>query len=223
MTTQSVVKHKIEKYILSILSQQEFARFRDMRPPKIDTNLYSYHLKLLQKNGLVVKTDDGYMLTLHGMSFIDEISDTDQTTDSQPKVSLLFVVQNGYGGILMHQNTTQPFINRWTLPSGKVRRNNVSLQQTAEHELSEKLGQGEVELSHVGDCYVRVSHSNTIQISELVHVFYGTTDQELETGHLKWISPHELTRLNAAPAIEQIVARTFFRDPYFFEEYTVDW
>ena len=30
---------------------------------------------------------------------------------------------------------------------------------------------------------------------------------------------HKLAELDLAPAVEQIIARTFFRDPYFFENY----
>lgn len=56
-------------------------------------------------------------------------------------------------------------------------------------------------------------------------MFYATTEQDLTVGneHLAWVSPRKLLELDLAPAIEQIVARTFFRDPYFFEEFTVNW
>ena len=49
------INHHIQLHILSMLIHQEFARFRDMRPKNVDTNLYSYHLKLLIKQGLVAK------------------------------------------------------------------------------------------------------------------------------------------------------------------------
>ena len=55
MIDQVIIEHHIQKHILSVLMHTKFARFRDMRPPKVDTNLYSYHLKLLIKSGFVQK------------------------------------------------------------------------------------------------------------------------------------------------------------------------
>jgi hypothetical protein len=55
---EQTINHHIQKFILHYLISHEFARFRDLRPPKVDTNLFSYHLKLLQKSGYVEKTDD---------------------------------------------------------------------------------------------------------------------------------------------------------------------
>ncbi|MCU0667616.1 MAG: hypothetical protein MUF85_03295 [Patescibacteria group bacterium] len=55
--------HHIQKHILKELSFKEWARFRDLKPPRVDSNLYNYHLKLLIKNGLVEKDNDkGWIL-----------------------------------------------------------------------------------------------------------------------------------------------------------------
>jgi hypothetical protein len=37
------------------------------------------------------------------------------------------------------------------------------------------------------------------------------------------MQPHKLHTLELAPGIEEIIARTFFRDPFFFEEYAYEW
>lgn len=217
------VNHFIQKNVLSYLTQQKIARFRDMRPLKTDTNLYSYHLKLLQKNGFVEKMDDGYTLTVRGMSYVDRISAESVRLSVQPKVVTMLVIQNGYGGVLMYQKTRQPFIDQWTLPFGKVYNNDASITQAAKRETKDKIGDVEIALHHAGDCYVRVRHDDEIKISTLIHVFYGTTDLELAGEHLKWVKLHAIDALDTAPAIDQIIARTFFKDPYFFEEFTVDW
>ena len=39
---------------------------------------------------------------------------------------------------------------------------------------------------------------------------------------LVWARPHRLAEYDLAPAVEQIVARTFFRDPFFFEEFVAE-
>ena len=210
------VKHIIQKNILSILTEQKIARFRDMRPARVDSNLYSYHLKLLQKNRLIEKNAEGYSLSKSGQAFI-------VASSQNIKIVTMAVIQNGYGGVLMYQKIRQPFIEQWTLPFGKVHNDDTNIMAAAQREVREKIGPVSIDLRHAGDCYIRVRHEDRVKISTLAHVFYGTTELDLATDHLKWIKPHEIDALDAAPAIKEIIARTFFRDPYFFEEFSVDW
>lgn len=223
MVEQNYIEHHIQKHILAYLMGHEYARFRDMRPANTDTNLYSYHLKLLQKKNLVTKTDAGYTLTTSGMSYVDRTNSDTLKLSLQPKIITMLVIQNGYGGVLMYRKLRQPFINTWTLPHGKVHNADKSIDDAAQRELREKVGPHDIKLEHVGDCYVRVKDSGEVKISTAMHIFYGTSDAELEGEHLQWMAPHKIPGLTVAPAIDQIIARTFFRDPYFFEEYDVDW
>lgn len=223
MIKKTVVKHNIQKYILSILTLQKSARFRDMRPPKIDTNLYSYHLKLLLRGGYVEKTDDGYTLGMKGIQYAEGASGQGVEVRPQPKIVTMLVIQNGYGDVLMCKRARQPFIDTWTLPLGKIHEDDHSILAAAQREMQEKIGDVDIAVSHAGDCYIRVSQDGDIKISTLAHVFYGTTDEPIEGKHLAWVSPHKIDTIDASPAIAGIVARTFFRDPYFFEEYTVNW
>ena len=223
MIESSTIEHHIQKSIVTFLMAHQFARFRDMRPPKVDTNLYSYHLKLLQKNGFVEKTEAGYTLSKKGQIYVDRVNIKTVRLSTQPKIITMLVIQNGYGGILMYKKLRQPFIDQWTLPLGKVHNDDTSIQEAAKREVREKIGGYELTLEHVGDCYIRVHDDEELQISTLVHVFYGQTDDDLANDHMAWISPHTLPGLDVSPAVDQIVARTFFRDPYFFEEFDVAW
>lgn len=202
---------------------QHYARFRDMRPARTDTNLYSYHLKLLQKSGLVEKVDEGYRLTVAGMAYVDRVNIKTVHPTPQPKVITMLVIQNGYGGVLMYERKRQPFIGRWTVPLGKLHDDDESIAVSAQREVDEKLGGINLDLEHAGDAYIRIRHAGEVAISTLVHVFYGTTDDDITNDHLQWIPPHKIDTVGAAPAVDQIIARTFFRDPYFFEEFVVDW
>ncbi len=202
---------------------QRYARFRDMRPPRTDTNLYSYHLKLLQKSGLIEKTAEGYQLSVTGMAYVDRVNVGTVNPTQQPKIITMLVIQNGYGGVLMYERKRQPFIGRWTVPLGKVHDDDESIAAAVQREIDEKLGGIDLALTHAGEAYIRVRHEGKVVISTLVHVFYGTTDDDITNDHLQWIPPHKIDTIGTAPAVDQVVARTFFRDPYFFEEYTVDW
>lgn len=221
MTDNVEITHHIQKHILSVLMESEYARFRDMRPPKVDSNLYSYHLKLLMKSFLVEKTENGYTLGSKGLVYADRLSFDDLSPRVQPKLITMMVIQDGYGKILMYQKLRQPFIGLLTLPFGKVHASDRSISASLRRDVVEKFGDIDLDLAHAGDCYVRVSMNGEIVNSSLVHVFYAEVDEsrlKLDD-HWQWISPHKLTNYDLAPAVEKIVARTFFKDPYFFEEF----
>lgn len=209
------VKHQIQKYILSQLYEKQFARFSELRPSKTDTNLFSYHLKQLQKNDFVVKADDGYMLSSNGLLWADR---TLQENSDSPEILIMTILQDGYGGTLLAKNKTQPFIDMWTLPTIRVT-SSEPLYAQVQKTLPKKYQ--DVTLAHKGDCYVRVK-LGIYMLTKFIHVFYGTTDEITPDDTELVASPHSLPKLDLAPGIQEILARAFFRDPYFFEEFTVD-
>lgn len=217
---QNSITHHIQKHIIGILVYQKYARFRDLRPPKVDTNLYSYHLKIMQKDGWIEKTADGYTLSQQGLSYVDRVSLKKLNVRSQPKIVSMLVVQNSDGDVLLLHRTKQPYIDTWTLPYGKTHIDDGSILDGAKREWREKLGDTPPEnMVHAGDCYIRVCRHDEVISSTLVHVFYAESDTVTLNPNLQWVRPHKLSQYDLAPAVEQIVARTFFRDAYFFEEF----
>lgn len=216
-------KHHIQKHILSVLLHQRVARFRDMRPVKTDTNLYSYHLTQLLKSGLVTKTGDGYTLGTEGLIYADRLNAEKAFVRPQPKIVTMLVIQNSEGDVLVQKRNKQPYIDRWTLPYGKVHLDDESTLAGAQREAEEKLGLAHQPMRHAGDCYIRVTKDGEPVTTTLVHVFAFERDNITESDTIKWIQPHKLSQLELAPAVEDIVARTFFRDPFFFEEFNAEW
>jgi len=218
------IRHHIERHILGVLIYQKTARFRDMRPPRVDTNLYSYHLTKLLKSGLVKKIDGGYTLDTAGLLYVDRLNAEKLFVRVQPKIITMLVIQNGYGDVLMYKKRRQPFIERWTLPFGKLHSDDASIADAAQREVKEKIGDYTIDLKHVGDSYIRVRSDQTVITSTLAHVFYGQTDGEQAfPEHIHWIKLRELENYDTAPGIKEIIARTLFRDPSFIEEYDVEW
>lgn len=215
--------HHIQKYIVGILMFQKLARFRDLRPPGTDTNLFSYHLKLLIKQNMIVKLDSGYSLSQKGMTYVDRVSSAKLVVRSQPKVITMLVVQNSDGDILLQKRTKQPYIDTWTLPYGKVHIDDTTIMHAAQREASEKLGLSDQQLIHAGDCYIRVVTPPEILSSTLAHIFTLYSDGIEPTEAVQWVRPHKLAQYPLAPAVERIVARTFFRDVHFFEEFEEAW
>lgn len=223
MFEQIKLSHHIQKHIISVLMFQKVARFRDLRPPKTDTNLFSYHLKLLLNQGLVDKVDGGYTLSQKGIEYVDKLSTEKFTIRTQPKIITMFVIQNSKGDILLQKRTKQPYIDCWTLPYGKLHIDDTNLTEAAKREVFEKLGLAGQELVHAGDCYIRVTNDNEIVSSTLAHVFRFDRDNIQTSDTIQWARPHKLSQYQLAPAVEAIVARAFFRDMHFFEEFEEDW
>lgn len=218
----TTINHYIQKYILSILIRQKVARFRDMRPPKTDTNLYSYHLKRMIKDGFVEKTGAGYTLGQKGILYGDRVSTGTFTIRPQPKIIIMLVVQNSNGDVLLYKKDKQPFLDVWNLPQGKVHVEDASLRGAAQREAQEKLDIS-VEPQHAGDCYIRMKADDEVVMSTMVHVFRAESDDVVESSQLHWARPHKLTQYELAPAVLDIITRTFFRDEHYFEEYEVPW
>ena len=220
MIELSEVKHHIQKYILSVLMHAKYARFRDLRPPRVDTNLYSYHLKVLLKSGMITKTEYGYTLGARGLDYVDRVNADKLFVRNQPKIITMLVVQNSDGDVLLQKHIKQPYIDTWTLPYGKLHIDDESVESAGSREASEKLGISHRLVTHAGDCYIRIRESGKVVSSTLAHICRLESDDIVLNEHLVWARPHKLSQYDLAPAVEQIVARTFFRDPYFFEEFT---
>jgi ADP-ribose pyrophosphatase YjhB (NUDIX family) len=223
MIDQPVISHHIQKHIMSVLMYQEIGRFRDLRPPKTDTNLFTYHLKALMKTGLVKKVAGGYSLSATGLSYVDRVSTQNRTIRMQPKIITMLLIQNSDGDVLLQKRTKQPFINTWTLPYGKLHIDDASIEAAAQREAKEKLAVVDQPLTHAGICYIRVSSGEDILSTTTAHICTFNRDDIATSDTVVWARPHKLNQYVLAPAVEEIVARGFFRDPFFFEEYSVDW
>lgn len=222
MFENNIISHHIERSILLKLATQEYARFRDLRPKRVETNLFSYHLKSLVTSGYVKKTDTGYTLSTKGLIYVDRVSIVDKMLPrTQPKIITMLLVQNSLGEVLLQKRGKQPYINTWTLPYGKLHIDDGSVIQAAIREFGEKLAYTPDVIRHVGDCYIVVEQQGYIISRTLAHITRCETDAITANNQLRWIDPLSLNSLQLAPAVEQIVARAFFGDNFFFEEFRV--
>lgn len=222
MIDKIVVEHYIQKHVLDVLMYREFARFSELRPSGVDTNLYSYHLKLLQKNGLVEKSESGYHLGRDGLNYVDRLSSTKMSIRNQPEIITMLLIQNSEGEVLLQLRNKQPYINHWTLPYGKLHIDDTSTSAAAIRIANEKLSVDIGDVKHIGNAYIRVVDEGEVLNSTLVHVFRFNSDYIKSSDSTIWAKPHKLTKLKLAPAVEQIIARSFFNDPFYSEEYNVE-
>ena len=219
--------HHIQKHILKTLMYTKWARFRDMRPPRVDSNAYSYHLKALQKDGYVEKGEKGYCLTPAGLFYVDRVSMTNLEPRQQPKIITMTVLKNTKGDVLLYSKLRQPFIGSWVLPFGKVHLTNESLEMAAKRELEEKAGATIPTVNHVGDCYIHVTIKKQLVSSVLAHIFVATMSEEdhidIEKYAVQWMNVADCKKLTLGPAVETIIAETETEQPFFFKTFDVEW
>jgi hypothetical protein len=112
--------HYIQSYILDKLTIAKTLRNKDMRPPKVESNLYQYHLLQLQKDGYVKKVSNGYTLANKGLAYAGRHSATLKKERPQPQVITVLFVRNLDGDIFIRVKKRQPFIGMKGLIIGKV-------------------------------------------------------------------------------------------------------
>ena len=219
--------HYIQKHILKTLMYTKWARFRDMRPPRVDSNAYSYHLKALQKEGYVERGEKGYCLTPAGLFYVDRVSMTNLEPRQQPKIITMTVLKNPKGDVLLYSKLRQPFIGSWVLPFGKVHLTNESLEMAAKRELEEKAGAMISTVNHIGDCYIHATIKGQLVSSVLAHIFTATMSEEdhidTEKYAVQWMDAADRQNPTLGPAVETIIAETETEQPFFFKTFDIEW
>ena len=215
LNNKTSVKHKVQKLILEYLATTKSAQFSDLVPPKTKTNLFTYHLNTLLGSGLVSKINDAYSLSPKGLAYIN--------LPTYPRVFVALLVQDGYGNLLLQRRNSQPFIYTWSLPAHKYSTQDGSIaKSTAKLLKTFKVKTPIADIKHIGSCQLRISADGTTVSDRLMHICKATTDTKTSpSDNLIWVDPHDLHKTDLTPGTQEIISRSFFFDPFFFEEYDV--
>ena len=225
------VMHHIQREILRSLLLVPEARFKDLKPAGLESNIFMYHLKTLIKDGLVEKTDGGYALTTKGKSFVDRSNLVSLKIRVQPKTITILAVTNSDGKQLILERLHQPFINHKGFPSGKIHYGE-SLADAARRELLEKTGISNIPLTFRGNFVMRYFKDNDVVNHIIGYVFSGhvTSNEVLhfETPYFKsyWGEKGELyedNRFKGHPEIFELLQKTPTGQLFFAEhDFTSD-
>ena len=134
-----------------------------------------YHLRKLLGEGLVVKVDGGYELSMDGERYIDAASGRSLQVRIQPKIVTLIACHNEAGEWLLYKRKHQPYIGRVGFPYGKIHLGE-KVQEAATRELSEKTGLTAT-LVHRGDAYITTYRNGELLTQMFCHVFAGSNPQ----------------------------------------------
>jgi|SRR3989344_415380 len=134
--------HPIQSDILVTLLLRKNARFSQLNNKKIESDLFTFHLKTLLTGGLIEKSASGYRLTTSGKEFANRFDTEQKVIERQAKIGVLICAVRGEGmkrEYLLQQRLKQPYFGFWGFISGKIRWGE-SIYETAEREFKEETG-----------------------------------------------------------------------------------
>ncbi len=221
MFEQNIIEHHIQKSIMQALVFNEYARYSDMRPENVDSNLYAYHLNRLILSGHIEKIDKLYRLSLKGLSYVEHTSSSIKI-NNQPKITTAILVNDGRENILLTKRLKQPYINYYGLPLGKIHSNkDNNILGSATRELYEKTGVKYEKMKHIGDIYLKIYIKNVLISDLLAHIFSAVIKKEvLINSSAMWVAKKDLANVRLIPGVREIIKLADSGDR-FFEEMSV--
>lgn len=214
--------HLIQKHILRLLTKSKGMRYRDLKPPRVEGNQFSYHLKTLLSRGYIKRTHHTYTLTTKGIHHATQVNLDHFFVRIQPKVVTLIVCKNADGAYLMYTRGKQPFLGKVGFPYGKVHLGE-SVQDAAERELREKTGIS-ARMNQKGIVYLLVKDAaGEVVTHMLAHVFVATYTRgevsDAPFGSISWVYQKDVSRLPLMPGVTDILRIAESPSPHItFEE-----
>lgn len=115
----SLVKEEREK-IFSLFLEKEKLKFADIeRAIKIRSNMVAYHLRQMEKEGIIKKKQEFYVLTENGEKYLPIFSHVTGKEIGPVPVILVAVVHNDK--ILLVKRNKRPYKDYWSMIGGKMK------------------------------------------------------------------------------------------------------
>lgn len=168
-----------------------------------------YHLRILIKQGLVEKTDDGtYALTAAGRLRADKLQLKNLSMYEQPRVIVLVACWDDTKGLLLFTRRTQPVINMIGFPHVNIRLGK-SLTDSAAEDFQELTGLT-VQLKRRGEGYITIFKDKEPESYIFFHLLEGSNptgelNKITETGELAWYNQTSFTGNQFLPSMEELV------------------
>ncbi|HSX17508.1 MAG TPA: NUDIX domain-containing protein [Patescibacteria group bacterium] len=217
--------HNIQRKILTKLLYAEALNYAAIRPDKVESNHFAYHLEQLLKAGLVIKKDRLYSLSPSGLALVDRMSHGKMVDRIQPHIVTAIQVTNDAGETLLYKRKFQPYFHKVGLPLGKVHIEE-SVAEAATRELEEKTGLAGIPLTHRGIAYIEAKMDDFMISKVLYHVFEGHTKDALpvttnpERGECFWGDPTQYTTDQLMPCFNDVQKLLNDSEGLFFAELT---
>lgn len=113
------MEHEIQREIILKLIHKPKALYSELLDKKHESNLFAYHLRRLQEQGLVEKQEEGYSLTTEGKKLSAFIEGDTGGKAELPTPTVVISVRKG-DMLLAQQRLKEPFYGHWSWVSGKI-------------------------------------------------------------------------------------------------------
>ncbi len=208
--------HWIERHILKQLAFNDTMRYSELKPDAVEGNLFQYHARVLEKQSLISRSDEGYSLTAKGKVFVADLSQMKQMgVRKLPRAAVMIACKNDAGEYLLFKWRRQPYRGMVSLPFGR-QFYGEPLDWVASEQLRLKTGyQAQLEFIGQVDSIAMDKDSGVVdhlaisvfEASSLVHV---ETPDGL-TGEAFWGRPDEIDSMGSVVGLKEIIA--WIEDP----------
>jgi ADP-ribose pyrophosphatase YjhB (NUDIX family) len=217
--------HYLQQHILKSLILGGSRRFGEMKPPQVEGNRFTYHLRAVMRAGYVSAHAGAYILTPKGKRYAEGVSLNSFRESVQPRIVSMLVAQNKKGEYLLYRRKRMPLRTMVSFPYGKVHVGE-RYEAAAARELEEKTGlKGKAALR--GSMYLCLHDEEELVSHMLCHVFlvtgiHGETRKDMLAGECFWGRIENVRPRFLLPGTKQVVKLLASRKPNFFAEYFLD-
>jgi hypothetical protein len=224
-TIKVMLEHHIQRHVITLLAYRDAARFADLRPERVDSNTFTYHIKSLLRGGLIVKNENGlYGLTELGKRLgIDAQKNKYQDLEKAYSV-VMVAIKSDDGYWLLRKRLHQPFIEKLGfIHSYPIAGKNVT--DIASEEILETLGV-RTSFAVAGSGYLSVLSAATMVSFLHYTVVYMSVPKKLELriesdtrSEFVWVKQSGVTPKNSVPGLIDIMkALVVEQRPFFLEK-----
>ncbi len=203
--------NEIKKMILQKLIFNPELSFSQLWDKSVESNKFTYHLKTMLKDDLIIKTRDKYSLTKKGIDFVTYVDSSKVEVAKQPLVVVFCVVRNG-NKILVNRRLKEPFYGYCGTPGGKVSFGET-LIDAAKKELKEETG---LEAKNGKLISIRSMRTYDKKTKELIHhhigfwfeftEFDGNLIERTRVGENFWCDKSKLKKLDIFPEMVELLS-----------------
>lgn len=212
--------------ILTTLLFSPKSRFKELNTDCLETDSFSYYIRLLIKDGLIIKEGLFYSLTSKGKMAAGKIDTATHTVEKQPKVSVIIIPHKRVGKeelFLIQQRTKEPYFGYWGFITGKVRFGET-LEQTAQRELEEESGlKGEFKFCYeIHEMVYDRALGGQLEdkFFHIMEVFNlsGNLLENTKEGNTKFVSAKEFKEIGPKYHNEEDIFNWFLKKDFKFKE-----
>jgi len=214
--------HHLQKEVVQKLVHVPYARFAELKPKGVDSNVFTYHIRQLITQKLIAKNEDGsYHLTPLGMASGITINLNSKMLLEQAHSVFFLMVRNEKGEWLLRKRLVHPTFGMIGFLHGEPNAHE-SLDKTASKVLQEKAGLT-AKFEATGSGYIRILRDGSLE--SFTHFTLLRTNKvkgnllpQTKTGRNMWLSKPNFSAPEMIPSMKALADLAENSKDFFFVE-----